>query len=333
MSKQKTLNSEISEEIPNVKCEICGKEFQKITNSHLKKHDITINEYMEQFPDAFLITESCRKKFSGENNGMYGKHQSEESKQKSREAHLGKISSLRGRHLTKEHKQKLREVNLGKKASEDTKQLMSDNHVGMKGKCHTEEAKQKMRKPRSEEGKKNMRKPKSEEHKQKLREYRLGKKASEEAKQKMSKSCSGENNPMFGRTGEKCPMYGRTGEQCPAYGRTGEKHPMYKGGISFFPYCEKFDNDLKERVRDFFGRCCYVCGKNEIENGQRLSVHHVNYNKMVCCNDVKPLFVPLCRSCHAKTSGDCEYWEEFFTVSLNYLTNGECFIPKEVNKN
>ena len=29
----------------------------------------------------------------------------------------------------------------------------------------------------------------------------------------------------------------------------------------------------------------------------------------------------------------CEYWEEFFTVSLNYLTNGECFIQKEVNKN
>jgi len=34
-----------------------------------------------------------------------------------------------------------------------------------------------------------------------------------------------------------------------------------------------------------------------------------------------------------KTLKDREYWEEFFTVSLNYLTNDECFIPKEVNKN
>ena len=252
MSKQQTLDSENIEETENVRCEICGKEFQKITNTHLRKHDVTINEYMEQFPDAFLITEGCRKKIS--------------------EATLGKPSSLKGRHKTKEHKQKLREANLGK------------HHTG--------------------------------EHKQKLREANLGKKASEKTKQLMSKNhwdCSGEKHPMFGKKGELCPSW--------------------QGGISSEPYCEKFDNDLRERVRNFFNRCCYVCGKNEIDNGRKLDVHHVNYNKMVCCNDVKPLFVPLCRSCHAKTSGDCEYWEEFFTVSLNYLTNGECFIQKEVNKN
>ena len=307
MSKQQILDSKISEEIVKVKCEICGKEFQKITNSHLKKHDITINEYIEQFPGAFLITESCRKKFSGENNGMYGKHQTEESKQKSREAHLG-------RHHTDEAKQKMSDSRSGEKNhfygkhhTEEAKQSIGKAHLGkpshMKGKHPSEETKQKMREPISEEGKKNMRKPKSEEHKQKIREFHLGMKASEEAKLKMSKS------------------------------RLGEKNGSWKGGISFFPYCEKFDDDLKERIRNFFGRCCYVCGKNETDNGRKLDVHHVNYDKMVCCNDVKPLFVPLCMSCHAKTLKDREYWEVFFTVSLNYLTNGECFIPKEVNKN
>ena len=151
---------------------------------------------------------------------------------------------------------------------------------------------------------------------------------------------TGKNNPMYGRIGELAPMYGRTGEKSPMYGRKGELSNNWQGGISFEPYCEKFDNNLKERVRDFFDRRCYVCGKSEqdqieemIKEGKRpvkvLDVHHVNYNKMVCCNDVKPLFVPLCRSCHAKTRKNREYWEEFFSISLKCLTKDQCFLPKE----
>jgi len=166
---------------------------------------------------------------------------------------------------------------------------------------------------------------------------------SEESKQLMSKNHqdnSGEKHGMYGKkrpehskkmSGKNNPNYGKRGKETSMFGRTGEKHPMYKGGISYLPYCEKFNDYLKERVRDFFGRCCYVCGMNETENGQKLSVHHVNYDKMVCCNDVKPLFVPLCKSCHGKTQKDREYWEEFFTVSLEYLTNGKCFIPMKEN--
>jgi very-short-patch-repair endonuclease len=36
------------------KCEICGKEFKAITNSHLKRHDTTAIEYKLQYPDAIL---------------------------------------------------------------------------------------------------------------------------------------------------------------------------------------------------------------------------------------------------------------------------------------
>ena len=109
----------------------------------------------------------------------------------------------------------------------------------------------------------------------------------------------------------------------------GENNGNWKGGISYEPYCIKFDEKLKERVREFFGRCCYICGISESEMGYRLSVHHVNYNKMVCCNDVKPLFVPLCKKCHGKTQADREYWEEFFTISLKCLTKNKCFYTKE----
>lgn len=107
--------------------------------------------------------------------------------------------------------------------------------------------------------------------------------------------------------------------------QTGEKAPNWKGGISFEPYCQKFNEDLKERIRNFFDRKCYICGKTEFENGRKFDVHHINYDKMVCCNTVKPLFVPLCRSCHAKTNANREFWEEFFTISLEYLTHGKCF--------
>ena len=180
---------------------------------------------------------------------------------------------------------------------------------------------------------------------------------SEEGQKWLDKHNRGEKSPMYGMTGDKAPFYGHkhtgeskqkmsentrdmSGENNPLFGKKrpehskrmeGKKNPNWQDGISFEPYCIKFNDDLKERVRDFFDRKCYVCGKNEMNNGQRLSVHHVNYDKMVCCNDVKPLFVPLCQSCHSKTQKDREYWEEFFTISLEYLTNGKCFLPMKEN--
>ena len=131
---------------------------------------------------------------------------------------------------------------------------------------------------------------------------------------------------LTGRTKENCEYVRKCSEQMK--GRTGESASNWRGGLSFEPYCEKFNDDLKERIREFFGRYCYVCGIGESELKEKLCVHHVNYNKDMCCDDSKPLFVPLCRSCHSKTNGDRKYWEEFFTISLNYLTQGECFIKK-----
>lgn len=112
----------------------------------------------------------------------------------------------------------------------------------------------------------------------------------------------------------------------------GENHPQWKGGISFEPYCPKFNEEFKERVRGFFGRKCFICGKEETR--EKHHVHHVNYDKMVCCNDTKPLFVPLCRSCHSKTSnGDREKWASYLTDQIMIRTGGACFAPNREAQN
>ena len=91
----------------------------------------------------------------------------------------------------------------------------------------------------------------------------------------------------------------------------GAKNHMWKGGISFKPYCFKFNNSFKESIRNEFNRVCFLCGKSEIDNNQRLSVHHVNYDKNCLCNDSICSFVPLCVSCHSKTNNDRKYWENY----------------------
>ena len=107
----------------------------------------------------------------------------------------------------------------------------------------------------------------------------------------------------------------------------GERHYNWRGGVSYEPYCIKFNAEFKERVREFFGRKCVECGVPE--NGRRLCVHHVNFRKDACCDEsVKPLFVPLCQKCHSKTTYNRSYWELHFTEIIKKEYNGQCFLPK-----
>lgn len=92
---------------------------------------------------------------------------------------------------------------------------------------------------------------------------------------------------------------------------SGENSPMWKGGISFAPYCPKFNERRKKAVRDFFNNTCLACGKLSSENvvGKKgvinLPVHHADHDKDQGC-DGKPFnLVPLCNECHGK-----ELWNE-----------------------
>ena len=85
---------------------------------------------------------------------------------------------------------------------------------------------------------------------------------------------------------------------------TGKKHYNWQGGVSYAPYCPKFNNQLKEKIREKYGKVCFLCGKTEGENGERLSVHHIDGDKMQGCNGKQWSLVPLCHSCHSKVQHD-----------------------------
>lgn len=113
--------------------------------------------------------------------------------------------------------------------------------------------------------------------------------------------------------------------------RRGENNASWKGGISFEPYCEKFNDEFKEYVRTKFGRVCFLCGKTEEENGRKLDVHHVNYNKACGCAETEEdrktddelcQFVPLCRSCNSKVNGNRDLWERRIKNEMRNKLNG-----------
>ena len=152
----------------------------------------------------------------------------------------------------------------------------------------------------------------SQETREKMRMRKLGVPLSEEHRKRIGKSNKGHS--VLEETRNKI-----------SENLKGEKHPNWQGGISFEPYCPKFNNEFKERVRAFFNYQCLECGTPQ--NGTKLQVHHVNFRKDACCTeDVIPLFVPLCRSCHTATNHNRPYWQQHFTEMINGYYGGQCYL-------
>lgn len=126
-----------------------------------------------------------------------------------------------------------------------------------------------------------------------------------------------------------------------------EKDPLYRKKVSaglqgiplsewtcfthFLPYCEKFNNNFRERVRKFQGNKCALCGHVWQEGEVALSVHHVHNQKDSCCaEDAPTIFVCLCsRGCHHKT---IRHWRRYVGRFTRYLVknfNGKCYFTKE----
>lgn len=260
------------------------------------------------------------------NKGKVGCY-SEETLKKMSEAKKGKPSPHKGKKLSKEMIEKLRESH--KNISVETRRRMSESR---KGKHPSEETRRKMSllmKGRifSEEHKKKISESKmghsiSDGMREMLISINLGKKHTEETRRKMSESRRGKKLPPRNDEFKRKLHEARLG-------KTGDKSNNWKGGISFEPYCIKFNGEFKERCRAWYDYTCVECGTPQWVLGRKLDVHHVNYDKGICCNNKKPLFVALCGDCNKRANGDREYWEQHFTEMIEGYYGGKCYFTKE----
>ena len=117
---------------------------------------------------------------------------------------------------------------------------------------------------------------------------------------------SGENNPMK-RPEVRAKI-------------SGENSYNWRGGASFEPYCPAFNDQLKESIRNRDDRTCVFCGKGEIQNGERLSVHHIDGDKMQGCDGTKWHLCALCRSCNSRP----DTIEKEFLIITNQRRNAGC---------
>lgn len=180
--------------------------WNRICNSGNGDYQITQKEYEE-------ARKAHRDAVSGENNFWYGRHLSEETR--------NKISELKKRRYQNDEVRKQVSIKLkeyyadsehyspmfGKHFSEESKKKMSESKIGkyvgednpFYGKHHSEETKKKLSERLSGENSPNYGKHLSDEHKKKISEANKGKQISEEAKKKMSESRNGKyvgkNNP------------------------------------------------------------------------------------------------------------------------------------------
>ena len=196
---------------------------------------------------------------------------------------------------------------LGKHHSEESKRKMSETKNGKPGHPHTPESIAKISQSRIGERNPNRNgnarrdKKASPETIKKLSDSHKGHHPSPETLRKKSESMRGEKNWNYGKR-----LSPETRRKLSAY--RGEKASNWKGGISFAPYCPKFNKTFKESIRDKFGHKCYICSAPETADGYKHSVHHIDYNKNSICNGQEWAFVLLCRKHHAMSNNNRWYW-------------------------
>ena len=84
--------------------------------------------------------------------------------------------------------------------------------------------------------------------------------------------------------------------------------PNWQGGLSFEPYSVDWTKTLKKSIRERDKYTCQICKKEPAT-----SIHHIDYDKKNC-NPTN--LITLCKSCHAKTNRDREYWLSYFSDSV-----------------
>ena len=268
-----------------VECEVCGELLINLGMHISRKHNITIDQYKVLYPDALTIAPNLLKILS---DSQMGRVVSDETR-------LKIVVANTGRKHTDKARKNMSDAHLGHRPTEETLKKMSESQLG---RHHTGEAKRKIsdahrgRKHTEETKNKN-----SEGHKGKVASIETRKKMSDAAKAKPPVSEETLKRMSDAQIGKKHSDDTRINMSC---AQQGVSRDEWCGFISETPYCDKFDEECRESNRNKYYRCCFLCGVDEEENRQKLSVHHVDLNKDQGCNDHKWKLIPLCRKCHGR---------------------------------
>ncbi len=226
-------------------------------------------------------------------------HHSQEFKEKMRELHIGKESPRKGKYHTIESRNKMSMSHKGKALSIKTRQKMSEsNDRRYLGKHLLEETKKKI----SDKLKGNC---PSEETRIKYGIKTRERWANPEYKNKISvKHKVRLSNPEYR---ERVSLAMRRSA------KRGDKASAWRGGLSFIPYTQEFNKQLKDIIRNRDNHKCQLCGMPEIENCKALTVHHIDYDKK---NSSQHNLISLCVSCNTKVNTNRAYWSMYFRKFL-----------------
>jgi len=116
-------------------------------------------------------------------------------------------------------------------------------------------------------------------------------------------------------SGSRCPI-------CWNIKNRGSNHHNWRGGISFEPYCEIFnDKEFREYIKQRDGYKCLnpTCTKQST----MLAIHHIDYIKKNCSQEN---LITICASCNARANIDRKWHTSWYRAIMHQRYN---FIYKE----
>ncbi len=129
----------------------------------------------------------------------------------------------------------------------------------------------------------------------------------------ISVSKNAKNNPNFGMKGKH-----QTKEQIEKMSirNSGEKNYFWDVGKSFEPYDKYFNTRFKREIRKRDNYVCMNCGIHCEKLNRALSIHHINYDKLLT---IPENCISLCNVCHSLTQINREYWIKLFYNKMSNL--------------
>jgi transposase len=161
----------------------------------------------------------------------------------------------------------------------------------------------------------------SEEHKANLREAWTPEKRDEASKSRIGSKSSKETRAKISEA------------------NIGEKHPNFNNWASREPYCHLWNEPLREKYRNYWGRVCVLSdilrstlgsgsGLDDFEgyeifSSRRLAVHHTRGDKMEGCNSKEMALVPIQNRFNSKKFNGVKLEDNPFYITLFMLKDIE----------